>query len=361
MVAQRPAGRHRLALPAVRRHGRGRARRTAASIARVLRRGSRRWSAARGSATNGSPSAWRARSAIGPRLDDREVVEVVAVEGHVDPAPGRVAADRLERQALRRPRAGAGRAAASRATIALGRHRRPRRPPALVEPVEVAAVVVVVRRPSAGRERGRRRSRSRAPASRRDGRRARRATSRGRRRPTAPRPGGARRRRRGRPTSPRGGPTARPRRPRGRGRGARRSSVAQVGQRRAPEVESSRLPRPSTAPSSRSSTRSAGPRRRSSSASPRAGRRARRSAGTPPRPLRDSTVRRRPLSSSWSAAADVPPGEVTMLRSSAGCIPDCLAKSVEPSSVSITRSWAMWRGKPRWTAASMSASMTRKT
>ena len=35
-----------------------------------------------------------------------------------------------------------------------------------------------------------------------------------------------------------------------------------------------------------------------------------------------------------------------MLRSSAGCMPDCLAKSVDPSSVSITRSWAMWRGKP---------------
>jgi len=38
----------------------------------------------------------------------------------------------------------------------------------------------------------------------------------------------------------------------------------------------------------------------------------------------------------------------------------CFAKSVEPSSVSMTMSWAMWRGKPRWTAASMSASMTRK-
>ena len=50
-----------------------------------------------------------------------------------------------------------------------------------------------------------------------------------------------------------------------------------------------------------------------------------------------------------------------MFRSSAGCIPDCLAKSVLPSSVSMTRSWATWRGKPRWTAASMSASITRKT
>ena len=75
----------------------------------------------------------------------------------------------------------------------------------------------------------------------------------------------------------------------------------------------------------------------------------------------DSTVRSRPTSSSWSAAARVPPGDVTMFRSSAGCIPDCFANSVLPSSVSMTRSWATWRGKPRWTAASMSASMTRKT
>ncbi len=36
----------------------------------------------------------------------------------------------------------------------------------------------------------------------------------------------------------------------------------------------------------------------------------------------DRTVRSRPLSSAWSAAAEVPPGEVTMFRSSAGCIPD---------------------------------------
>ena len=50
-----------------------------------------------------------------------------------------------------------------------------------------------------------------------------------------------------------------------------------------------------------------------------------------------------------------------MFRSSAGCIPDCFANRVEPSSVSMTRSCAMWRGKPRWTAASMSASITRKT
>ena len=50
-----------------------------------------------------------------------------------------------------------------------------------------------------------------------------------------------------------------------------------------------------------------------------------------------------------------------MFRSWAGCMPDCLAKSVLPSSVSMTRSWATWRAKPRWTAASMSASMTRNT
>ena len=68
-----------------------------------------------------------------------------------------------------------------------------------------------------------------------------------------------------------------------------------------------------------------------------------------------------PDSSSWRAAALVPPGDVTMFRSCAGCMPDCLANSVLPSSVSITRSWAMWRAKPRWTAASISASMTRNT
>ena len=54
-------------------------------------------------------------------------------------------------------------------------------------------------------------------------------------------------------------------------------------------------------------------------------------------------------------------GEVTMFLSTAGWSPDCLANRVLPSSVSITRSWAMWRGKPRWTAASMSASITRNT
>ena len=75
----------------------------------------------------------------------------------------------------------------------------------------------------------------------------------------------------------------------------------------------------------------------------------------------DSTVRRRPDSSSWIAAALVPAGDVTMLRSTAGWSPDCLAKRVLPSSVSMTRSWAMWRGKPRWTAASIRASITRNT
>ena len=75
----------------------------------------------------------------------------------------------------------------------------------------------------------------------------------------------------------------------------------------------------------------------------------------------DSTVRRRPDSSSWIAAADVPAGDVTMLRSTAGWSPDCFANLVLPSSVSITRSCAMWRGNPMWTAASMSASMTRNT
>ena len=50
-----------------------------------------------------------------------------------------------------------------------------------------------------------------------------------------------------------------------------------------------------------------------------------------------------------------------MFRSTAGWSPDCFAKRVLPSRVSITRSWATWRGKPRWTAASISASITRNT
>ena len=50
-----------------------------------------------------------------------------------------------------------------------------------------------------------------------------------------------------------------------------------------------------------------------------------------------------------------------MFRSTAGWSPLALAKAVLPSSVSTTMSWATWRGNPRWTAASMSASMTRKT
>ena len=35
-----------------------------------------------------------------------------------------------------------------------------------------------------------------------------------------------------------------------------------------------------------------------------------------------------------------------MLRSCAGWVPEAFAKSVLPSSVSMTRSCAMWRGKP---------------
>ena len=45
---------------------------------------------------------------------------------------------------------------------------------------------------------------------------------------------------------------------------------------------------------------------------------------------------------------EVPPGDVTMLRSSAGCIADCFANSVLPSRVSITRSWATCREDSRW-------------
>ena len=47
---------------------------------------------------NGSLPIWRIAKAVGPRLEDGEVVELVAVQDLVDPAPRGVAPDRLDRQ-----------------------------------------------------------------------------------------------------------------------------------------------------------------------------------------------------------------------------------------------------------------------
>jgi hypothetical protein len=76
---------------------------------------------------------------------------------------------------------------------------------------------------------------------------------------------------------------------------------------------------------------------------------------------REMTVRRPPFSMWYSAAAVVPPGEVTWLRSSATCLPDCMAYSTEPSIVWNTSCSAMRREKPRCTPASISASIIMKT
>src|SRR5579859_6882373 len=73
-----------------------------------------------------------------------------------------------------------------------------------------------------------------------------------------------------------------------------------------------------------------------------------------------TTVRSRPRSSWYSASAEVPPGDVTMSRSSATCLPEPSANAADPCIVSSTSSRATWRGKPRCTAASVSASMNRK-
>ena len=76
-------------------------------------RRSRRDRSRRGSATNGSPSAWRTRSASVHGSMIAEMVEVVAVERHVDPAPRFVGADPS-------PAAVGGRA---RRAVAAGRRR----------------------------------------------------------------------------------------------------------------------------------------------------------------------------------------------------------------------------------------------
>ena len=89
---------------------------------------------------------------VDPRLDDREVIEPMAVQDHVHPAPALVAADRLDRKgpgSLQQALASGVEALADR----VRRHGRPRLAAPLVVRVEVAAVVVVVGRPAARRER----------------------------------------------------------------------------------------------------------------------------------------------------------------------------------------------------------------
>ena len=59
-----------------------------------------------------------------------------------------------------------------------------------------------------------------------------------------------------------------------------------------------------------------------------------------PRPPSPSGAGGRPGIGAWIAAALVPPGEVTMFRSTAGWVPVERAKAALPSSVSTTRSCA---------------------
>ena len=75
-----------------------------------------------------------------------------------------------------------------------------------------------------------------------------------------------------------------------------------------------------------------------------------------------STVARiPPRSSAISPAAVVPPGEVTVSRRSAGCSPVSWARRALPVTVSTASARAMSRGIPRYTPASMRASMNAKT
>ena len=139
---------------------------------------------------------------VGPRLDDPEMVQVVAVERHVDPAPRLVGPDL---------RVGSG--------PDLGEHRDAgpdrvargcRREAWSSRAPDAPRSSDRSRRPRSRSRRARSRSsrrgrctRRRARATRRCGRHARRATSPDRRRRMAPHPAGARRHRRGRPTSTR--------------------------------------------------------------------------------------------------------------------------------------------------------------
>ena len=267
---------------------------------------------------------------IRPRLDDREVVEIVAVQDEVDPAPRLVATDRLRGScraaASRRGRAAVRRARSPRPTSSsrapggarcTGRsHRRRSRRPTASGPCRW--------RPGC--------SRSRAPASRRCGRCARRATSPVRPHPTARHRAGARQRRPGRPTTRRGDPRGRPHpttgpvpRRAGRERGRPR---ALPGEGRSPVwwcggvIETEEPPW------------------RARRGWLRAGRRARPCVGTPPRPPRESTVRRRPtlqlVQGCGRRAAGARDHVAQLRRVHAGL----LCEERQPSSVSMTRSWA---------------------
>ena len=85
---------------------------------------------------------------LGPRLEDGEVVDVVAAEDHVHPAPRGVLPDPF-RAELADELEQAGTGVRPTRLDGRGRHRRPRRAASLVVAVEVAAVVVVVARPGA--------------------------------------------------------------------------------------------------------------------------------------------------------------------------------------------------------------------
>lgn len=65
-------------------------------------------------------------------------------------------------------------------------------------------------------------------------------------------------------------------------------------------------------------------------------------------------------SSTLTAAAVVPPGEVTRSRSTVGCSPVSRSIVAEPSMVCTTSSVEVSRGSPRCTPASIIASTTKK-
>src|SRR3954447_9837920 len=87
---------------------------------------------------------------VGPRFDDREVVEVVAMEHGIDPAPARLLADRLGTETAR-DRQHPLPPLLEPLDDRLPRQRRPRLPPPLLLWVGVAAVQVVLSRPHASR------------------------------------------------------------------------------------------------------------------------------------------------------------------------------------------------------------------
>ena len=185
------------------------------------------------------------------------------------------------------------------------------------------------RRPTAsGPSRAPRRcSRTRAPASPQRARHAPRATSPAHRHPMEQ--PGEDQASSARPTSRRSDPGSRPRPPRNRGRGRGGRSCAGP-PATAPEVRQRRGATPITNP--------AGGCRTTGRRTPRVASRARRFGGRPPRPpprARFGGARFELVERRCGGAT----GEVTMLRSSAGCIPDA-GEERRSSSVSITRSWA---------------------